>query len=101
MFGSAGKTPLINGGMRGGEADDDDDDEDGGLALRKDAISLDQVSTLLDVMHERGVTDLGLGEAYCDSIDLPSRKIGIKETHVYRVTVSTINESMMMKTTGS
>ncbi|OCF56943.1 hypothetical protein L486_05799 [Kwoniella mangroviensis CBS 10435] len=45
MFGSAGKTPLINGGMRGRSMDDDDEDDDddeSGTKLKKDNISLDQ-----------------------------------------------------------
>ncbi|OCF37322.1 hypothetical protein I317_06507 [Kwoniella heveanensis CBS 569] len=44
MFGSAGKTPMINDGMRGGTADDDDDDDDDetGTRLKTEAISLDQ-----------------------------------------------------------
>ncbi|WVW85094.1 hypothetical protein I302_107131 [Kwoniella bestiolae CBS 10118] len=44
MFGNAGKTPLVNGGMRGGRDDDDEDedDEEGGTRLKKDNISLDQ-----------------------------------------------------------
>ena len=45
MFGSAGLSPAINGGMRGGDADDDDDDDDG-PSFKRDAISLDQVSLL-------------------------------------------------------
>lgn len=46
MFGSAGRTPAINGGVRGGfRGDDDDDDEDdSGTGLSRNAISLDQVS---------------------------------------------------------
>lgn len=100
MFGSAGKTPLINGGMRGGEADDDDDDEDGGLALRKDAISLDQVSTLLKVMHERGVTEPWSRRGVL-RLNRSSEPDDWDKAHVYKVTVSTINESMTMKTTGS
>ena len=47
MFGSAGKVPAWNGGIRGeSNLDDDDDDEDGGPSLKRDAISLDQVSKL-------------------------------------------------------
>ncbi|WWC62967.1 uncharacterized protein I303_105565 [Kwoniella dejecticola CBS 10117] len=45
MFGTAGKTPLVNGGMRGRVDDDDDEDEDDdemGTRLKKDNISLDQ-----------------------------------------------------------
>ncbi|WWC71098.1 uncharacterized protein I206_105051 [Kwoniella pini CBS 10737] len=45
MFGTAGKTPLVNGGMRGNFGDDDDDDEDddeSGTRLKRDNISLDQ-----------------------------------------------------------
>ncbi len=48
MFGAAGKTPAINGGMRGGFRgggdEEDDDEEDGGSGFSRDAISLDQVS---------------------------------------------------------
>lgn len=43
MFGSAGLTPAMNGGIRG-QVEDDDDDDDDGPALKRDAISLDQVS---------------------------------------------------------
>jgi hypothetical protein len=45
MFGAMGRTPAINGGMRGsrGDDDDDDDDDDGGASFKRDAISLDQV----------------------------------------------------------
>lgn len=45
MFGAMGRTPAINGGMRGSRADDDDDDDDddGGASFKRDAISLDQV----------------------------------------------------------
>ncbi|WWC88306.1 uncharacterized protein L201_003214 [Kwoniella dendrophila CBS 6074] len=46
MFGNAGKTPLVNGGMRGSYNDDDDDEEDeddeAGTRLKRDNISLDQ-----------------------------------------------------------
>ena len=48
MFGSAGKSPAVNGGMRGGFRggdDEEDEDEEGGASFRKEAISLDQVST--------------------------------------------------------
>ncbi|WVR06663.1 hypothetical protein IAU60_003695 [Kwoniella sp. DSM 27419] len=43
MFGTAGRTPTVNGGMRdrGGDDDDDDDDE-AGTRLKTDSISLDQ-----------------------------------------------------------
>ena len=46
MFGSAGKTPASNGGIRGGRDDDDDDDEDDEDKARfmKSDISLEQVS---------------------------------------------------------
>lgn len=43
MFGSAGLTPAMHGGIRG-RADDDDDDDDDGPSFKRDAISLDQVS---------------------------------------------------------
>jgi hypothetical protein len=50
MFGAAGKTPAINGGMRGGfrgggdeEDEDADADDEGGAGLSRNAISLDQV----------------------------------------------------------
>lgn len=49
MFGSAGRTPAINGGMRGGFRegnDDEDDDHEGGAGLSRNAISLDQVGNL-------------------------------------------------------
>ena len=48
MFGSAGKTPAANGGIRGGRDDDDDDDEDDEDKARfmKSDISLEQVSFL-------------------------------------------------------
>ena len=48
MFGSAGKTPASNGGIRGGRDDDDDDDEDDEDKARfmKSDISLEQVSWL-------------------------------------------------------
>ncbi|WWD18808.1 hypothetical protein CI109_103263 [Kwoniella shandongensis] len=44
MFGNLGRSPAMNGGMRGGndDDDDDDDDDDAGARLRKEAISLDQ-----------------------------------------------------------
>ncbi|WRT66726.1 uncharacterized protein IL334_003689 [Kwoniella shivajii] len=44
MFGNAGKTPLVNGGMRGGndDNDDEDDDDESGTRLKRDNISLDQ-----------------------------------------------------------
>lgn len=45
MFGSAGKTPAANGGMRGGrDEDDDDEDEDDHARFHKSDISLEQVS---------------------------------------------------------
>jgi len=49
MFGSAGKTPAANGGIRGGRDDDDDDDEDDEDKARfmKSDISLEQVSYLI------------------------------------------------------
>lgn len=46
MFGTMGKAPGMNGGMRdsrGRDDDDDDDDEDVGGQFKKDSISLDQV----------------------------------------------------------
>ena len=50
MFGSAGKTPTINGGMRGGfrgiGEEEDEEDNESGAGLSRDAISLDQVSSL-------------------------------------------------------
>jgi hypothetical protein len=51
MFGSAGKTPAANGGIRGGSRDDDDDDEDDEDKARfmKSDISLEQVSFLIKV----------------------------------------------------
>lgn len=42
MFGSAGRTPIANAGMRSRDADDDEDDEDEGTQLKREAISLDQ-----------------------------------------------------------
>ncbi|KAK8858916.1 hypothetical protein IAR55_003147 [Kwoniella newhampshirensis] len=44
MFGNLGRTPAMNGGMRGSNEDDDDDedDDDAGAKLRKEVISLDQ-----------------------------------------------------------
>ena len=50
MFGSAGKSPAVNGGMRGGFRggdDEEDEDEEGGASFKRDAISLDQVSGYL------------------------------------------------------
>ena len=46
MFGSAGRTPAMNGGRTNfrGAKDDDEEDEDDGPAFKRDAISLDQVS---------------------------------------------------------
>jgi hypothetical protein len=45
MFGSAGKTPAANGGIRGGrDDDDDDDDEEDHARFHKSDISLEQVS---------------------------------------------------------
>jgi len=47
MFGSAGKTPAANGGIRGGRDDDDDDEDDEDKArFMKSDISLEQVSFL-------------------------------------------------------
>jgi hypothetical protein len=43
MFGSAGLTPAINGGMRDGNVEDDDEDDDK-PSWKRDAISLDQAS---------------------------------------------------------
>ena len=55
MFGSAGKTPASNGGIRGGRDDDDDDDdaddEDKARFMKSD-ISLEQVSWLAPVMSK-------------------------------------------------
>ena len=48
MFGSAGKTPAANGGMRGGrDEDEDDEDDDDHARFHKSDISLEQVSFLL------------------------------------------------------
>ena len=49
MFGSAGKTPAANGGIRGGRDDDDDEDDDDEDRARftKSDISLEQVSYTL------------------------------------------------------
>lgn len=46
MFGTAGKAPAANGGIRGGDFDDDDDDDDDDDRARftKSDISLEQVS---------------------------------------------------------
>jgi hypothetical protein len=47
MFGSAGKTPAANGGIRGGRDDDDDDDDEDDedrTRFMKSDISLEQVS---------------------------------------------------------
>ena len=50
MFGAAGKTPTVNGGMRGGFRgggggdEDEDEDDEAGAGLSRNAISLDQVS---------------------------------------------------------
>lgn len=45
MFGSMGKSPALNGGMRDTRgAGDDDDDEEEDVGFKKDSISLDQVS---------------------------------------------------------
>jgi hypothetical protein len=52
MFGSAGLSPAMNGGMRGGSADDDDDDDDDGPSFKRDAISLDQVSSRVYVISK-------------------------------------------------
>lgn len=42
MFGTAGRTPMYNGGMRGGMDDDEDDDDDGESGYKEKTISLDQ-----------------------------------------------------------
>ncbi|ODN93571.1 hypothetical protein L198_05438 [Cryptococcus wingfieldii CBS 7118] len=42
MFGSMGRAPASNGGLRERQEEEDDDDDDEGARLRREAISLDQ-----------------------------------------------------------
>jgi hypothetical protein len=46
MFGSAGKTPAANGGMRGrgNDSDEEEDEDDDGARFTKSSISIEQVS---------------------------------------------------------
>jgi len=73
MFGSAGKTPASNGGIRGGRDDDDDDDEDDEDKARfmKSDISLEQVSWLarieIKLMNRHGESLLS---RYSELVDL-------------------------------
>ena len=62
MFGAMGKTPALNGGIRGssGGDDEDEDDDDDGARFRKDAISLDQVSLKFLCPHHPLFTTLQL-----------------------------------------
>lgn len=47
MFGSAGKNPAANGGIRGrgNDSDDEDDEDDDGARFTKSSISIEQVSS--------------------------------------------------------
>lgn len=59
MFGSAGKTPAANGGIRGrgnnSDDDDDEDDDEDRARFTKSSISIEQVSWELFYVGPRAV----------------------------------------------
>jgi hypothetical protein len=74
MFGAMGRTPAINGGMRGsrGDDDDDDDDDDGGASFKRDAISLDQVG-FVTLSHKQSES------AKSHRADAPLRRLDVSQ----------------------